>query len=302
MIEILQTKAWALESKFFAQMSPIILRKIAAGGNLSDLVTSSREEAPKIEAGEVYRAGKHLMFSHENGYFYQGEDEDHIFSRTNIKGTITKEGGLCSYGTAEIAESLQMKDEQRNVSAHILHFDSPGGAVDGTPELGNVIKNLSKPTISYVDGMAASAAYWLASQSDWLITNSLNYTQVGSIGTLCMLINEQGWLKKEGYKVEIIRAERSKDKARLNSLEDWPKESLNALQDEINQINADFISTVNAGRNGKLFTMGEDIFTGKMYDQKKALSMGMIDQIGTFEEALNTARQIAQNRKSLLLN
>ena len=298
MIDLLQTKAWALESRFFDRMSLLVLHRIASGGDLSALIR--KEANPEIKAGDVYQVNRNLFYSYEDGYFYQGEEEDTIIPRMKISGAISKGGDLCSYGTADMGHRLQKNDAKKNVVGHLLEIDSPGGAVDGTPELGHIIANLSKPVVAYVDGYMASAAYWLGSQSNWIVTNKHNYTEVGSIGTLCMLMNQSGWLKKEGIKVEIIRADQSKDKARLNSVEDWPEESLEELKQELNGITDDFIQAVTTGRNGKLSTLGEDIFTGRMYDQQRALHMGMTDQVGSIEDAIDAVKQISKNRKSIL--
>lgn len=300
MIEILSVKAWALETKFFNTIAPLVLHRVSMGKDLSPLIQEDQFKAKAYydeDPNKVYQIDRNLMYSRKNGYFYEGED-DQIMTLTRVKGVVSKDGGMCSYGTADLGAKMQMDDLKKNVSAHLLQIDSPGGAVDGTPEFGNIIAGLQKPVIAFVDGMAASAAYWIASQADHIITNSQNYTEVGSIGTLVMLTSQQEFLKKEGLKVEIMRADRSVDKARLNSVEDWPQESLDKLQADLNEINSDFISTVNRGRNGKLFTMGEDIFTGKMYDQKRALALGMIDQIGTLEDALTQARLLARKTKT----
>lgn len=296
MIEILTVKAWALETRFFNRIAPVILHRIGAGKDLSTLITA-KNTFPEIKAGETREVGNNLFFSYEDGYFYQGED-DTIIPKVELSGVVTKSGGLCSYGTRDLGAMLQRNDRKKNVSAHLIEIDSPGGAVDGTPEFASIVAGLSKPVVAYVDNMAASAAYWIASQTDHIVTNEKNYTQVGSIGTLAVLANEKEYLKKEGIKVEIMRATASVDKARLNSIEDWPEESLEELQAELDQINAGFIQAVNTGRNGKLFTLGEDIFTGRMYDQRKALSLGMIDQIGSLEDAIGTARSLAKKSKT----
>lgn len=295
MIEILSVRAWALETQFFNRMAPILLHRLGAGNDLDMLITRAAD--PVIQAGQSVQVDDFLFFSYEDGYHYQGED-DTIIPRVSLNGTVTKNGGLCSYGTRELGSQMRMNDRKKNVSAHIIEIDSPGGAVDGTPEFASLIAGLSKPVVAYVDNMAASAAYWIASQTSHIVSNSMNYTEVGSIGTLAVMVNEKEYLKKEGLKVEIMRASQSVDKARLNSIEEWPEESLEELQRDLDQINSDFIQAVNTGRNGKLFTMGEDIFTGKMYDKRKALAMGMIDQIGTIEDALIAAKKLAKTTKT----
>jgi ClpP class serine protease len=152
-----------------------------------------------------------------------------------------------------------------------------------------------------VDGMAASAAYWVASQTSYIVANVNNITEVGSIGTLCMLTNQSEALKKDGMKVQIMRAERSKDKARLNSVEEWPDAQLQLLQEDLNQTNELFIAAVTRGRGARLQT-SEDIFTGKMYKMDQALSMGMIDKIGTLSDAIAAVRNMSLNKKSTYLN
>jgi protease-4 len=244
MIEILSVKAWALESRFFNRLAPAVLGWMSGGRDISALI--SKADTPKIEAGKTYQVNQDLFFSNEDGYFFQDE-EDQIIPRTSLKGVVTKEGGLCSIGTRQLGQMMQLNDRKKNVSAHLIEIDSPGGAVDGTPELCNIIAGLDKPVIAYVDNMAASAAYWIASQADHIITNSQNYTEVGSIGTLAVLANEKEYLKKQGMKVEIIRATKSVDKARLNSIEDWPEESMAELQQDLDRYTKIVLSQMEHG-------------------------------------------------------
>lgn len=301
MIEILSVKAWALETRFFNRMAPIVLHRIGAGKDLGPLIQEDSFKPAAysdFDPSKVYQVNPNLFWSGNDGYFFQ-DGEENIIPFNRLKGVVTKDRQPCGpAGTSAMADKMKMDDLKKNVSAHFIQIDSPGGAVDGTPEFASVVANLTKPVVAFVDGMAASAAYWIASQTDHIVTNQLNYTEVGSIGTLAVLANEKEYLKKQGLKVEIMRATQSVDKARLNSIEDWPKESLKQMQLELDQINADFIQSVNTGRNGKLFTMGEDIFTGKMYDQRRALSLGMVDDIGTLEDAITQARTLAQKTKT----
>lgn len=298
MTDLLHTKAWALESKFFDSVAPVVLHRLATGRDLS--ILQSSHQTPEIKAGETVQVSPVLFFDWDNGYHAKDPDGS-IIPMTRITGTIQKVG-MCGPGTRAWGEKLQLNDSKPNVKGHLLYIDSPGGAVDGTPEFGSVIAGLQKPVVSYVDGMAASAAYWIASQSKYIIANVNNITEVGSIGTLCMLMNQGEWLKKEGIKVEIMRAERSKDKARLNSFEDWPEEEMKARQDYLNEINELFIASVNRGRGPRLQAGAEDIFTGKMYKKEKALELGMIDKIGTLADAIAAVRNIALNQKTTLLH
>lgn len=297
MTEIFSTKAWALESRFFDSIAPVVMHRLATGRDLSFL--QAAHTTPQVKAGESIQVSPSLFYDYENGYHAKDSDGS-IMPLTRITGTIQKVG-MCGPGTRSMGERLQLNDAKPHVKGHLLYVDSPGGAVDGTPEFGSVIANLEKPVVAFVDGMAASAAYWIASQADFIVANANNITEVGSIGTLCMLVNQSEWLKKEGIKLEIMRAEKSKDKARLNAYEEWPEEELAALQEDLNEINQLFISAVTNGRAGKLRTGSEDIFTGKMYKKEKALEMGMVDKIGSMQDAINAVRNISLNRKSTIL-
>jgi protease IV len=294
MIEILQTKAWALESRFFNQIAPLVLNRLAIGKGIEGLFRPEDNYTANKQSN--YRAGKHLMYSEDYGFHYDAGDGS-VIKRTSLKGTVSKTG-FCGGGTSALANQMLMADENPKVKAHILEIDSPGGAVDGTPEFASTVASLQKPVVAYIDNMAASAAYWIAAQADHIITNKNNYTQVGSIGTLAMLMNQGEYLKKEGIKVQVMRAYQSKDKALLNSVEEWPEEALAELQQELNAITDDFVEAVKSGRNGKLMTWTENIFTGKMYDQKRALSLGMIDQIGTIEDAIRMAATYYKKNKN----
>jgi protease-4 len=297
MTELFSTKAWALESRFFDSVAPVVLHRLATGRDLS--ILQAAHQSPQIKAGESVQVSPSLYFDWENGYHAKDEDGS-IMPLTRITGTIQKVG-MCGPGTRAFGERLALNDRKPLVKGHLLYIDSPGGAVDGTPEFGQVIASLEKPVVAYVDGMAASAAYWIASQADYIVANLNNITEVGSIGTLCMLVNQSEWLKKEGIKLEIMRAEKSKDKARINAYEEWPEDELADLQEDLNEINELFISAVNRGRGNKLQTGSEDIFTGKMYKKDKALELGMIDKIGSMEDAISAVRNISLNRKTTLL-
>lgn len=304
MFEILTVKAWALETRFFNRMAPHVLHRIATGKDLGPLIQENQFKPASYwddyDPTKVIQVNKNLFYSGVNGYFYK-DGEESIMPVNSLKGVVMKDSQMCGpTGTAALAQKMLMDDEKPNVSAHFLLVDSPGGAVDGTPEVSAIIAGLKKPVIAFVDGYAASAAYWIASQTSLIVTNSRNYTEVGSIGTLVVLTNESEYLKKEGLKVEIMRATKSTDKARLNSIEEWPEESLQEMQNKLNVINSGFIKAVNTGRNGKLFTLTEDIFTAKMYDQKRALQLGMIDQIGTLDDAIASARKLAKQHKTTI--
>jgi protease-4 len=176
----------------------------------------------------------------------------------------------------------------------VLDIDSPGGQVDGTEELAQAVALSGKPVVAYIDGLGASAAYWIASQASSIFINSASTAYAGSLGVLCMNVYQGAFLEKQGYKVEILRSSRATDKARMNSVEEMTPEVRAAVQADLDQVGETFIGAVEKGRAGKLSTK-EDVFTGKVYRGSDAKKHGLVDYIGSLQDAVNHAAKLAQS-------
>ena len=292
MHEILNTRTWALESNSFDKMAPLVMKRLSNGGSLEKLIQDPDKQG--ILAG--------LSYDEESGLRVFETASNEKVAVISVIGAMSKYGGLCSYGTKHLSAAVNAANKADNIKGGVFIADTPGGAVDGLPEFATITKNSSKPFATYVDGMLCSAGYWFGSQTGWIVANQHNYATIGSIGTLCMLVDQTEWLKKEGLKVTVMRANQSTDKARLNGYEEAPAEAMEALQAELNAITEDFISAVKAGRGTKLNAGKENIFTGKTYSKEEAMQMGMIDQIGTLEDAVNMVLQLATSSASTTPN
>src|SRR5690606_31422373 len=94
---------------------------------------------------------------------------------------LTEFSGGTSYVGLQSALEAAIADD--DVKAVVLDIDSPGGAVPGAQELGEAIRSLrggDKPIIAQVNHLAASAAYWIASQADEVVVSPSG--RAGSIG------------------------------------------------------------------------------------------------------------------------
>jgi signal peptide peptidase SppA len=292
MHEILNTRVWALESFFFERAKSAILKGLEKG----DLSNLEIYNPAKARESRDHYAG--LSWNENIGAYVhtvQGKNIAHI----PVVGSMTKRGGWCTYGSKEYINRINKANQAQDVDAIVLEIDGPGGSVDGTEEFGMAVKNSSKPLVAYVDGMAASAHYWVTSQAQHIVANSEITSWIGSIGTLVVHVNEQGWYTQKGVTVEIIRAPQSVDKARENPYEPLSEEARARLLEELSLITDHFITTVKSGRGARLKTGDEDIFTGKVYNGKEALQMGMIDEIGNLQAALDKAAELASKSKSI---
>lgn len=281
---------WALETRYYSYAKHILLLRLEAGLPLFD-------ESLRVKSG--YHAmdadGKAMMFhaqmrssSGKGGKATQAKKTAVI----PVIGALTKRGNMCSYGVADYSEWFANAQNDSSVGSIVLHLDGPGGNVDGVPQFAEQIANSNKPVVGFVDGMAASAHYWLASQSNKIMMSHSVVSSVGSIGVLAASIDQSGMLEKQGIKVEIIRASKSVDKARYNGIEPLTDELKAQYIQELDAVNESFISAVKAGRP-QLSSTNEDVFTGKLYGGNKAIALGMADEIGNLTAAIELAQQLS---------
>jgi protease-4 len=288
-LDLLNIRAWAMEARFFERAFPVAYNLILSGQDLSRLKELNKEAAIFPEAYERDQNSGMLLVQASNG---------RKIGMIRISGGITKAGELCSYGSADYIRMIDRANASKAIDAIVIEMDTPGGSVDGTPELGQAIKESAKPVVVFADGMVASAGYWAASQSTEIMANANNYTEIGSIGTLFVYPNYANVIEAGNFpNVKIIRAPQSVDKALINSFEELTAEREKEVLTDLKQITEDFVATVKAGRGDRLQTGDEDVFTGKMYDKAIALKMGMIDAIGSRQDAIDRAGALADGHE-----
>jgi len=177
-----------------------------------------------------------------------------------------------------------------------MEGDTPGGTAIGTNQLASVVRASPKPIVGFVDVMAASAGYWVFSQTDHIMMNTREpESSVGSIGTLYMHINAQKMIENEIGEVTIFRAEQSEDKARINQIEPLTEDQKKEIIDDLTRHANIFIESVKDGRGNRLKTGKENVFTGKTYLAEEAIKYGLADSRGTLADAIQRASNLAMN-------
>lgn len=215
------------------------------------------------------------------------QEEETYYAVIPITGSIFKRGGFfmraCgSAGTEQIAQLILSAEKDESIRGIILKIDSPGGTVDGTQNLENVIKNTTKPVVALVDDLCASAAYWFASAADHIL--AMNQTdQIGSIGTLCKHTDRSGWYNERGEKITLIAAEASTQKITAPDHLPLSKEDAGKLKKMLNETNNIFMSSVQSNRP----QIKPESLNGELFIAEQALEMGLIDGFGGMEEAQN---------------
>lgn len=214
-----------------------------------------------------------------------------------MSGPLLKNDQFCGpVGTATIGQWVKEADANVNIDGIILHIDSPGGTVDGTEDLARVIKGTKKPIVAYVDGMAASAAYWIGSSADEVIANGKT-SVVGSIGAMIKMADMQPVLEKAGVKFHEVYASLSTDKNKnyREAVKDGNYTGL--INDVLDPLNSMFHSAVRSNRKAKL-SEDENVFSGKTYFAADAKKHGLIDKIGSMDDAMKSVRNLVHTKNT----
>lgn len=182
--------------------------------------------------------------------------------------------------TTQVARDLRAFAADPSIKVIILDIDSPGGTVSGVEELAREIHAARehKPIVAVANSMAASAAYWLASQaSDVVVTPT---GQVGSIGVYAGHADYSQAFEKMGIKVTLVHAGRYKVEG--NPFQPLDDEARAELQRSVDEYYRMFVSAVERGRG----ELSEDVMQGRMYSAEQALKHRLVDRVATLDETI----------------
>lgn len=217
-----------------------------------------------------------------------------------LVGTIVpRAGGLAEMSGATSVQryraSFRAALEDDRVSAIVLDIDSPGGMVDGVPELADEIYAARgvKPIIAQANTFIGSAAYWIASQADEIVVSRSG--EVGSIGVLMAHVEEGEYWKAKGVNVTYIAAGRYKTEG--NPYERLSDEAREHFQSQINTYYGMFVNAVARGRGVAVATVRETFGEGRMVLANDAVRRGMADRVATMRQTI--ARLTGRPQRSL---
>src|SRR6056297_907685 len=224
-------------------------------------------------------------------YYSWNEAPEGSIALVHLKGTLMKDDQFCGpMGMERIGRLIQEADKNENISSIVLKIDSPGGTVDGTEALGDIIKSTEKPMVAFVDGLMASAAVWVGSGADKIIA-STDTDEIGSVGVLLSFADLQPMWEEMGVKFHTIVSDLSPDKIKMwedlraGKYEQYKKEFLNPIAKKFQEV-----------IKGNLPGVKEEHLTGKVYLAKDVLGV-FVNEIGSFEYAVQQAAEMAKVKK-----
>jgi len=211
-----------------------------------------------------------------------------------FEGTIAGTGsGSGSVTPESFLKQLRRAEDDSSVKAIVLRVDSPGGTVAASEEIATYVKKATKPVVVSVSDVDASGAYMVSSQADKIVANP--GSAVGSIGVIMEIPNASGLLDKVGVQFKVITAGKYKD-AGSPYRAVTPAETA-MLQSQINEVYGQFIDIVASGRDLPRSQV-ESMATGWAWTGTEAKKMGLVDTIGTYDDALKAAAKLGHIKGS----
>ena len=226
----------------------------------------------------------------------------------DVDGIISSSAGDQSgFNMVEVikAQLDRAKDDAR-VKAVVMRVDSPGGEVLASDEIYRAVSDFqadsAKPVITSMGNLAASGGYYISVASQWIEADQLTIT--GSIGVILHTWNYRNLMNKVGLQPEVYKSGKYKDMlSGERSTNEIPPEEHAMVQALIDQTYHRFQDVVQQGREqahkknkdeGKaLASDWKSYADGRVLSGRQALDLGFVDEVGTFEDAVKKARQLA---------
>ena len=201
-----------------------------------------------------------------------------------LSGMIASSGrGVLNDAT--LAPLLEKAFSKGKPVAVALEINSPGGSPVQSSLIGARIRRLAEekniPVIAFVEDVAASGGYWLASAADEIYADLSSV--VGSIGVISAGFGAHELLARQGIERRVYTA--GKSKSMLDPFRAEQPEDVDRLKGLLNDIHTNFIDHITERRGEKL-NKEVELFTGEVWLAKRAVDLGLIDGIGHLKPML----------------
>lgn len=202
-----------------------------------------------------------------------------------LEGTIGV--GIRAADWVPVLDGLRRR---RRVRAVVIDIDSRGGAVSPSDHLHEAVARLAaaKPVVAFTGGLCASGGYLIACAARQVVAQQM--ALVGSIGVISVRPLAPELMRRLGVAVEVAKSHDHKDMGafwREPTDEERGKEQ--ALVDEYYGM---FVERVMAARRLERDRVLA-VATGEVFTGRRAVELGLVDRLGTFEDAVNLAAELA---------
>lgn len=234
-----------------------------------------------------------------------GDDDNQVavyYASGNIVD-VAGSGALMSGGDeiigSRVVEDLDKLANDKDVKAVVLRINSGGGSAYASEQMWRAVQLLKKkkPVVVSMGGMAASGGYYMSCGANYIVAEPTTLT--GSIGIFGLIPDFSGLVKdKLGLRFDVVKTNKASDFGTLSRPFDAAESA--ALQAHVNRGYALFLKRVADGRTAAGHKMTPEavdhIAQGRVWTGNQALKNGLVDKIGTLNDAILKAEQLAQTK------
>jgi protease-4 len=220
-------------------------------------------------------ADKKIAVVYAVGAIMTGESEQDLF------------GGL-TVGSDTIVEALRKASNDDKVAAIVLRIDSPGGSAIASDLMWSEIQNIEKPIIASMGDVAASGGYYIAMGTDHIYAEPTTIT--GSIGVVGGKIAMKGLYDKLGVSTDTIA--RGKNSGIFSSNTGFTPSEKEVFEAMMRETYEQFTTKAAEGRKMELDKL-KQLAGGRVYTGRQAKENGLVDELGTLEDAIAKAKKLA---------
>ncbi len=202
------------------------------------------------------------------------------------------------FSTQAIEREIALSVADDNCSEIVLSFNTPGGSVEGVPELVNALRAAARVKVltAMVEYQACSAGYWLASQCDRIIASPSS--EVGSIGVYTAHQDVSGAMAKAGISNTYVSAGKYKTEGRPDA--PLSKDATAWMQASVDRVYDQFVAAVALGRNVSRAEVMKSYGQGRSMGAAAAKKAGLVDHVAASVEAAPFSAALAQKQTRTL--
>lgn len=208
-----------------------------------------------------------------------------------VSGTSqTTPGGGSVMGGDSVAGDIRRARKDSSVRAIVLRIDSGGGSVVGSEVIRREVELAKgeKPVIVSMSDVAASGGYWIAAPANKIVADPDTIT--GSIGVLIGKLNVSGLYNLLGLSTDLVA---TSDNATLFSAQqNFTPAQREYIQKMLKETYAEFTKGVASGRNMTVEAV-DKIGKGRVWTGAQAKQIGLVDELGGLDRAVEVAKQLA---------
>ncbi len=199
-----------------------------------------------------------------------------------------------SIGSETVVEELRKARKSKRIQAIVLRINSPGGSAFASDLIWQEVirTKKEKPVIASISDYGTSGGYYMAMACDKILAQPNTVT--GSIGVVSVLFDVQGLVEgKLGITYDRVSTGNYAEIRSALLTRDLKEKEKAYLQESANRVYLDFISKAAKGRDMPVDSI-DVLAGGRVWTGIQALELGLIDQLGSLDDAVEIAAEAAE--------